>query len=336
MGLFSGLFGKKKDNQDVNKLAELIEDNSNELYGLPEGYKPQEVSEASDEVKARLEKLLPVIDSMAAPKSRVSFKPVRAATTIFDNRLGGVPYMPKDAEYPTVSEGEHQGKPLRFLAQINFAKLPPMEGFPEKGILQFFVGCDGDDIIGMDFDDGFNQNRFRVIYHSNIVEDVSQLYSANDMPSFDSDDFMFPFKGKFLLRAAEPEQQPISASDYNFQKVVLAAYNKVFGTSYDSVFGGADSNSIYQHDHELCDLLYETRSVGGAAVGGYPYFTQSDPREYGEEPQKCEIMLFQLDSEGDGADEIIWGDCGVGNFFISRENLAALDFSKVLYNWDCC
>ena len=33
---------------------------------------------------------------------------------------------------------------------------------------------------------------------------------------------------------------------------------------------------------------------------------------------------------------ILWGDCGVANFFISRTDLEKLDFSRVLYNWDCC
>ena len=31
----------------------------------------------------------------------------------------------------------------------------------------------------------------------------------------------------------------------------------------------------------------------------------------------------------------MWGDCGVGNFFINAEDLKRLDFSNVLYNWDC-
>ena len=30
---------------------------------------------------------------------------------------------------------------------------------------------------------------------------------------------------------------------------------------------------------------------------------------------------------------VMWGNVGVGNFFINREKLKALDFSDVLYNW---
>jgi uncharacterized protein YwqG len=42
-----------------------------------------------------------------------------------------------------------------------------------------------------------------------------------------------------------------------------------------------------------------------------------------------------LDSE-DAENEIMWGDSGVGNFFIHPEDLKKRDFSKVFYNWDCC
>ncbi|MDN5490601.1 MAG: DUF1963 domain-containing protein, partial [Acinetobacter sp.] len=33
--------------------------------------------------------------------------------------------------------------------------------------------------------------------------------------------------------------------------------------------------------------------------------------------------------------EIMWGDSGVGNFFIHPDDLEKRDFSKVVYNWDC-
>ena len=33
-------------------------------------------------------------------------------------------------------------------------------------------------------------------------------------------------------------------------------------------------------------------------------------------------------------EKIMWGDAGVGHFFIDREALKLLDFSDVLYYWD--
>ena len=53
-----------------------------------------------------------------------------------------------------------------------------------------------------------------------------------------------------------------------------------------------------------------------------------------ENLEKYNICLFQMDTDDDA--EIMWGDSGVANFFIQEKDLAAEDFSDVLYNWDCC
>ena len=73
----------------------------------------------------------------------------------------------------------------------------------------------------------------------------------------------------------------------------------------------------------------------------YPFFVQTDPRE---EPSKLAghtILLLQLDTDdvvdGDGTTHpaIMWGDAGVGNFFIEPQRLVKLDFSNVAFTWDC-
>ena len=65
---------------------------------------------------------------------------------------------------------------------------------------------------------------------------------------------------------------------------------------------------------------------------GYPYFTQEDPR-YNKKFAEYDTLLLQIDSEGE---YVMWGDAGVGNFFIRRQDLVDKNFSDVLYNWDCC
>jgi uncharacterized protein YwqG len=45
-------------------------------------------------------------------------------------------------------------------------------------------------------------------------------------------------------------------------------------------------------------------------------------------------LLFQMDTDDEVG--IMWGDSGVANFFIIEEDLKNKDFSRVLYNWDCC
>ena len=91
-------------------------------------------------------------------------------------------------------------------------------------------------------------------------------------------------------------------------------------------------------DESFDDILEEINdeiSGCGNKIGGYPYFTQSDPREY-DGLDVYDTLLLQIDSMDDYENGyIMWGDGGVCNFFINREKLKNLDFSDVLYNWDC-
>ncbi len=289
---------------------------------------------ASDKVFERFATLMTPLFARFNHRMSVKLTPVREKTTVFDSKLGGVPYMPKDFDYPTVKEGEYCGKPLRFLAQLNFNTLPHLEFFPRKGILQFFAGCDGDELYGIDFENSTSQNCWRVIYHAEITEDVTKLYSAEDMPEFkDADNY--PFEGEFLLKNSNPSLMKLTSTDYRFEEALVSACNETFGTSYERVFGPYDEKSVFHCEEALCDKVYEIMQEQmneyGTRMGGYPYFTQEDPRSQ-DDSVKRDILLLQIDSD----DEIMWGDCGVANFFISEEDLENKDFTDVLYNWDCC
>jgi uncharacterized protein YwqG len=49
-----------------------------------------------------------------------------------------------------------------------------------------------------------------------------------------------------------------------------------------------------------------------------------------------DTLLLQIDSDGKGGkDRVLWGDVGIGGFFINGEALRRGDFSRVLFNWDC-
>lgn len=290
-------------------------------------------------ITEKIKKFTEELARLSPNKPMVEITPYRGETTVFSSKFGGVPYFPKEMEYPKVREGGSEGMPIRFLAQLNFAEIPHIEGFPAGGILQFFAGCDGDDIYGLDFDNPMSQNTFRVIYHENIVTDESLLYTKEDIPGFDEDDF--PFEGEFALEFSEAEPRTVPMEDYQFNDYACEAYNRAFGKNVRFLFGEEDS--IEADDPEFCDALFDgggddddelMRHIccDGAHIGGYPYFTQSDPREYESRYRELDTILLQIDTD----DEIMWGDSGVANFFISAEDLAKRDFSRVLYNWDCC
>lgn len=296
-----------------------------------------EDKEMSAETQAKTEKLLARVDELIEPVDSVRLKPSRVDTTVFDSKLGGVPYFPKSMEYPTVREGELCGRPLFFLGQLNFEELPKLPGFPAEGILQFFAGCVDDSVIGMDYKNGFSQNGFRVIYHERIITDKSALYSEEDMPEFGEGHIRFPFKGEFKLLAEKTEPMGISMSDFRAERAVTAAYNELFDGGADSLWDG--DNPICDEDEALVDAIADMRSGKGTRMGGYPLFPNNDPREFDEEYAKCTVLLFQSDSECGAEkfswdDMISWGGYGSANFFISPEDLAKRDFSRVLYNWD--
>lgn len=324
----------------AEKISEFADAVGRGEYELPNGSllqvgSPEEKKmNISPETQEKLDKVLAKVDELIPPVETVRLKLSRGETTVFDSKMGGTPYLPKGMEYPTVRSGEHAGKPLYFLAQLNFGRLPRIAGFPTGGILQFYAGCPNDELYGADFDDPCDQNGFRVIYHESVIADESALYSAEDMPETDLDDMYFPFTGEFLLTAEEPSAMPLTEGDIRFEGAVFRAYNEIFGANITKRYG---DGGLCKVDEALYDALYETRCIPKTRMGGYPYFTQSDPR-YKDELSGHTVLLFQSDSENGGEgweNAVCWGDMGVANFFIRPEDLARRDFSNVLYNWDC-
>ena len=329
----------KENFEDMDALAEKLGEGRYELPDgsiLQVGPPVEEKMNISPETQEKLDKLLAKVDEKIPPVGTVRLKPKRGTTTVFDSKLGGVPYFPKGMEYPTVREGYNEGKPLRLLAQLNLSALPRIEGFPTEGMLQFFVFPD--DLYGADFDALCDQNGFRVIWHDTVTTDTASLLSEDEIPKNDDDDNIFPFEGEFLLIAEMSEKMGACQADFRFDKAVAEAYNELFG---GDVVGMWDSNGkgIRQVDEPLYDAIF-SRGSEKTRMGGFPFFTQEDPRGYKEELSGHTVLLFQSDSENGGEDknwddEICWGDMGVANFFITPEALAKRDFSNVIYTWDC-
>lgn len=323
----------RKYNEEMDALAEKLGDGMHELpdgSALQVGPPVEKPPEISPETREKLDKILIKVDEKLPPVETVRLKLSRGETTVLDSKMGGKPYFPKGMEYPTVREGENVGKPLYFLAQLNFGFLPHIDGFPTEGILQFYAGCEGDNVYGAYFDDWTNQNAFRVIYHETVSEDAPQ----GETPDVEFDEEFLPFKGEFLLTAEMTEKMPLTEGDFRFEKAVLSAYNELFGAKIENLY------DLSELDEPLFDALFETRSMGGTRMGGYPYFTQDDPRGWKDEYPGHTVLLFQSDSENGGdpknwLDDVCWGDAGVANFFITPEDLAKRDFSNVLYTWDC-
>lgn len=226
-------------------------------------------------------------------------------------KIGGNPYWPKDKEWP-----KYKGKDMICYCQLNLDKLPKLPGFPSKGIMQFFVSGD-------EWEDTGVGEMTKVIIHEDIVDTDNMLVEI-PRSTIQNKTYDGPIEGVYFPKA-ELETIPLSVADYQFHKKLIPIINKVLGTKLDP-----EKN----HAWDYCKndkMLWKTfNHVDGCRVGGHPYFTQHDIREYN--PQYTELLL-QIDSE----DGIMWGDCGVANFFISENNLKKQNFKNtVFYTWDCC
>lgn len=228
--------------------------------------------------------------------------------SIRQSKFGHYPCLPKGFSYPTDVHGNY----LYPLAQINFSEVPHLDNFPESGYLQFYIGAD--DVYGLNFDDP-HLNNFKVLFF-----EESEVKTPED--NFD-----------FLDEGLNMEYVPVYKShelsfDLQTEYVGLQDLQGENG----SLFNLYDILERYPSiEKEIENAAYPVFSGEGHKLGGYAYFTQSDPRAEIKAIRNY-ALLFQMDSD----QEIMWGDSGVANFFIGLDDLAKKDFTKVFYTWDCC
>jgi uncharacterized protein YwqG len=123
-------------------------------------------------------------------------------------------------------------------------------------------------------------------------------------------------------------KQSIPVCNINFEDELEKAFKSVYPNSTEE-----DFKKFYESEEDtIWDECY-TEDGENHIIGGYPYFTQDDPR-WVNDYKDYTTLLLQLDT--DDTSGIMWGDAGVGNFFIKPKDLKSLNFSDVLYNWDCC
>lgn len=241
--------------------------------------------------------------------------------TIFDSKFGGIPYWDFTQEFPIDSKGEK----LCLLAQINFDS----ENFnddrlPSKGILQFYISPQND-VYGMNFEAQNVQTDWRVVYHENVNYDITEEeIKASGIKSFKdvTPDCYTPFSESYKLRFKLVEDI-ISCYDEEFSTIVAKTLKSKFNVS-------VKENDVNDYLEKINEKYYEKFDTWGHKLLGYPAFTQSDPR-YMQKYNRYNTLLLQIDSDN----EIMWGDCGIANFFINKDDLKNNNFNDILYNWDC-
>lgn len=267
----------------------------------------------------------PALEASERPVVRLAADPERTPRP-WESRVGGTPYRLRGSAWP-LSRGE-EPRPLVFLAQINFAEINPggrvLPDFPSAGLLQFFIL--NADFYGAELSFNWTDDTgFRVLYLPEVVAEEAGLdLGAPPTPVAEAYGLNLPFTVRgaggaqpwpvpAVALSAVPDREPVSGADEDASALL--------GLSADPWETG-EARSRH-------GALYEL-SPGGHKVGGYPDFTQPDPRN---EDERAWPLLLQLDS--DPRLNLMWGDVGTANFFIRRGDLRRRDFSHVAYHWDC-
>ena len=255
--------------------------------------------------------------------------------TLFESKLGGVPYWDRKRKYPTTSGGSS----LMLLAQINLNEVPDNQMLPKTGMLQFFIWYDRNYGLSMQ-ESGYPNHTYQVVYHEKIDESITEadvlsmgIKTTRDLEKEDIhgnqyNGACFPVKGEYAV-SFKMEKAYMNDCDIRCDGLLHKIADEL-GIALDSRL------KVYQmfdeYDKKYADIH---ESTYGHRIFGYPYFRQSDPRSM--KRNYYDTLLFQLDSDyWKNQWRILWGDAGAGAFFINSKKLGELDFSDVLYSWDCC
>ena len=276
--------------------------------------------------------ILNILEKNKKPMIKISLSDEKP--NLFQSKFGGVPYLPKNVEVPKNKENEQ----LTLLAQINIEELPKNNIYPMKeGMLQFWIL--NDDVLGLDYDTHLGDG-FKIIYYKDIDKSVTEEEVLEKYKPYKDEDSYFPVEGEFSLSFKLTDGY-CTASDDRFSKLFvkeIEKFEKEKGEEYKEIFEKYRKNNlgynicydfyeIFEEDKNLNDKLFGA----GHKISGYPDYTQNDIRD-----EEYEILLLQIDSEETEKNEIIWGDCGIANFFIREKDLKELNFDRAIYNWDCC
>lgn len=234
--------------------------------------------------------------------------------TIFQSKLGGLPYLGKEDKTPLTKEGN----PMRLFIQINFEELPQHKlPYPSKGLLQIWLKPD--DLYGMDFEDGMV-----IKYHESLDQSVTEQSINEKYVQQNVEDNYFVFENEYGL-TFKNEQEVMSRYDSTF--------DDTFSNLWNALLKEHPLESIGDIEHLFEKDGFDDYTNGSHKLGGFPFFTQWDPRD--DDRLTYEFLLLQVDSDFTDGYDIMWGDSGIGNFFISEKDLKELDFTDVLFNWDC-
>ena len=267
------------------------------------------------------EQILSVLESTKLPCVHITPELDRTPGPT-DSKFGGDYYLPAGGE---VSE-------LEFLAQINFAQVPRLKGFPERGLLQFFLRTGSDEFEGFIEDDsawrsdtGFFQARWYPevpadgpVHSDTVPEERWAMDKVTGGMKFASTEEVATLglgvEGFFFDLGFETGAETV-------EKLFLADYQR-------QEAGEPDENPEGYDLGDCGGVIDLTEDFGnwGFKLGGHPALRYDDIRLDDTAYQAYSQLLFQFDLS------LLSQSCDADTFcfFIKPEDLNACRFDDIL------
>ncbi|MDU0478831.1 YwqG family protein [Staphylococcus chromogenes] len=234
-----------------------------------------------------------------------------------DTKLGGAPYRPVGAQWPTN---------MYLLAQLNLSELPQVLDLPTTGLLQIFLP----------FAEGYGSYG-------------PPFCHIDYWPTCDNPAEPLLFDGTtFRPEDVQPERYPMrhGESGIAFTLEKCALLNPCFGLrltpgqviqqlpqlneDIDSNVPGRAEILEYLEDaaREEYLAIHAQSAQGGVQMGGFANLVQTDF----DAPAEEELLLFQIDYDPN----VMWlGDCGSLQIFIKPAALSARNFAAARTYFSC-
>ncbi len=225
-------------------------------------------------------------------------------TSILDDKIGGMPYLPIGESYPVDKNGQMMGLVL----QVKLKNIK-LDGWPNSGFLEIFTDR------SLDY-----PCQYEIRYYDEGLEYQTEL------PNVELEEFIVDEPIKIELEETICHK-PLS--NFDGEETLINIAEELFGQNFNTF---EELDSFIDTDDFYVEFMDALSNPYGT-IGGYADFTQSDPREYeGEERTEC---ILKLDSCLDSK-RLYIGDAGILFVLISKEDIVNKNFKNGLVDWDCC
>lgn len=250
-------------------------------------------------------------------------------------RFGGSPDVPQDFVWPRFAgqglDGRQRELPLAFVAQINCEDIAPFDTehkLPDHGLLSFFYEMESEPWGYSPSDKG----SARVYW----FEDTAGLAEAV-FPADLDEEFRLP-----MMKITAGAESSLPCWDDFLKKYPEETDDEAFDAAVEEMAGEERDDAsrllgwpeVIQHSmYEECDLVTKGYYLGNPE--GYARVPAKDRAEAESAIDRWQL-LFQLDVVESDDFCLMFGDCGLLYIFITKEDLAARNFSNVWAVIQCC